>query len=402
MFKLGVLFIGLGISALLSMAVETRPVWTTEMTHQGENVVITVRVHQNGIWEKDLTIPFDKKLGGIRLITCIPEMEAVVTSDDATLPMAGKPHRVGDVILLRFGAHTIESEGREKNSIAAVRVNPLMTVALQAAGENRNELLAALAQSPEATRADMIFLILNMPLRDLSELKAAYLLENVEYARKAFDEAPWKVSVGEALYREAVLPYANLSESREKWRKLFYEKFSSTVKGIESPGEAAIHLNQTIFKELGVQYHATKRKRPDQGPLESIELGYASCSGLSILLVDACRAVGIPARVAGVAQWTNGPGNHTWVEVWDDGWHVVGAAESTALDDIWFGAGVAAADASNPMLRVYAARFQRDTLRFPMSWNPYADYVSAEDVTARYKKQFGSSVPELPLEKHEN
>ena len=38
------------------------------------------------------------------------------------------------------------------------------------------------------------------------------------------------------------------------------------------------------------------RKRNNQSPQESIEQGKATCTGLSIILVDACRAVGIPAR----------------------------------------------------------------------------------------------------------
>ena len=49
-------------------------------------------------------------------------------------------------------------------------------------------------------------------------------------------------------------------------------------------------------------------------------------------------AVGIPARVAGTPMWTNMRGNHTWVEVWDGGWHFVGAAEPDpkGLDHTWF------------------------------------------------------------------
>jgi transglutaminase-like putative cysteine protease len=46
--------------------------------------------------------------------------------------------------------------------------------------------------------------------------------------------------------------------------------------------------------------------------------------------VDACRSVGIPARVAGTPMWTNMRGNHTWVEVWDRDWHFIGAAEPDA------------------------------------------------------------------------
>ena len=32
----------------------------------------------------------------------------------------------------------------------------------------------------------------------------------------------------------------------------------------------------------------------------------------------------------------NHAGNHTWVEIWDGQWHVLGAIEVTKLDDTWF------------------------------------------------------------------
>jgi transglutaminase-like putative cysteine protease len=39
--------------------------------------------------------------------------------------------------------------------------------------------------------------------------------------------------------------------------------------------------------------------------MQVIAAGYASCTGLSIFLVDALRAVGIPARVTGDADFFN-------------------------------------------------------------------------------------------------
>ena len=44
---------------------------------------------------------------------------------------------------------------------------------------------------------------------------------------------------------------------------------------------------------INVRYHARKRPKPDQSPYESIDAGFASCTGLSVLLIDACRSVGV-------------------------------------------------------------------------------------------------------------
>ena len=45
------------------------------------------------------------------------------------------------------------------------------------------------------------------------------------------------------------------------------------------------------------------------------------------MVIDACRAVGVPARFVGTPLWADKSGNHSWVEVWDKGWHFTGAAE---------------------------------------------------------------------------
>ena len=76
----------------------------------------------------------------------------------------------------------------------------------------------------------------------------------------------------------------------------FFARFFALVKNCKTPTEAAQILNQKIFGILKVRY-STGRRRADQSPSESIETGMASCTGLSILLTDACRAVGVPARV---------------------------------------------------------------------------------------------------------
>ena len=78
-----------------------------------------------------------------------------------------------------------------------------------------------------------------------------------------------------------------LSERRDDWRADFLKRFLPLVKDCKSAGDAAQVLNRGVFKAVNVSYHATKRRKPDQSPYESMQIGYASCSGLSILLVDA-------------------------------------------------------------------------------------------------------------------
>lgn len=259
--------------------------------------------------------------------------------------------------------------------------------ALGRAGENKAELVAAIAEAGEDGIEDIAFLIANMPDRDLDALGKNFLLENIRFARRARQETSWGKALLPEIYLNYVLPYVNVNEQRDNWRGDFYSLFMPIAKEFDSASDAALKLNSAVFDTLNVHYHATKRQKPDQSPYESIEIGYASCTGLSILLADACRAVGIPARLVGVPRWTGKRGNHTWVEIWDGEWKFLGASENTPFNKTWFVANAAKADASKMMNRIYAASFKRTGKYFPMIWERSARYVHAIDVTKSYALQ---------------
>lgn len=268
---------------------------------------------------------------------------------------------------------------------AAVWIPEATAAALNSAGKNAAELIRALEEVPAAQREGMQFLIDNMPPVDLTTLKADFLLQHVAAAYEAMAAAPWAASVPKDIFLNDVLPYACLNEARDNGRPKLREIAAPLVKDCKTTGEAAQVLNQKLFGIVKVKY-STQRKKPDQSARESMESGLATCSGLSILLVDACRAVGVPARIAGTPMWTNMRGNHTWVEVWDGEWKFAGAAEPdpNGLNCGWFKGDASKADDSKPAHRIYASSFKKTGLAFPLVWNLGIDWVPAVNVTARY------------------
>ena len=266
--------------------------------------------------------------------------------------------------------------------------------ALARAGENQATLRESLERVPGEQRNSLEYLLVHMPDRDLRALSADFLLEEVRLAHAVRAEVRWGASIPEDVFREALLPYANVNERRDAWRGDFHDRFRPVVAECKTASEAAARLNQTIFGELNVRY-SRERPKADQSPYESIAATTASCTGLSILLVDACRAVGVPARFVGTPLWSDGSGNHSWVEVWDDGWHFTGAAEPTgdALDAGWFTNRAAQARTDDPAHAIYAVSFRRTPLRFPTVWDEAIDYVYAVDVTERYTSR-GAELPE--------
>ncbi len=261
------------------------------------------------------------------------------------------------------------------------------------AGTNQMELAKALARVPDSERDAIIFLIENMPDMDARTLTADYLVENVRLAAAAMAVAPWKDSVPRNIFLNDVLPYACLNEERDDWRAKLREISLPLIAGCKTPGEAAHRLNQKLFPLLKVKY-STGRRRPDQNPTETMASGVATCTGLSILLVDACRSVGIPARVVGTPMWSNMRGNHTWVEVWDEAWHFAGAAEpdGKGLDHGWFVHDASEARADVPQHAIYASSFRRTGTAFPLVWAPETQSVPAVNVTEHYlaKPQFSA------------
>ena len=256
---------------------------------------------------------------------------------------------------------------------------------LQLADKNQSQLLTALKGVQLAHRPGLAFLIQHMPVSDLQALSGEYLVRNVELAYEAIEKAAWGKQIPETVFFNDILPYANIDETREDWRAAMRERCLPIVKDCKTPGEAAQKLNRELFTLINVRY-STSRKKANQSPSESIEQSVASCTGLSILLSDACRSVGVPARLAGIPNWVNKPGNHTWVEVWDKQWQFTGAAEpaSEGLNHGWFSGDASLAKNDVPKHRVYATSFAETGMHFPMVWSPENRNVPGLNVTGRY------------------
>ncbi len=266
-----------------------------------------------------------------------------------------------------------------------------VTVRLDDSGDNANEILSALMDCPVEHREELAFLIQHMPGRDLKALSAEFLLENIRLADEARAAAKW--TVPDSIFLNDVLPYASVDETRETWRAEMRNRCLPIVSDCATSGEAALKLNRELFLLVNVKY-STSREKPNQSPSESIHQTVASCTGLSILLVDACRSVGVPARVAGTPSWTSKRGNHTWVEIWDSDWHFVGAAEpdDQGLDRGWFIGDAAMADDQQPMNRIYATSFAETGMYFPLVWSMRDTSVPGVNVTQRYAAR-GQTLP---------
>lgn len=292
-----------------------------------------------------------------------------------------------------------------------------------ALARDAREQLGAGAADGEGDEAAMCvdFLARRMPERDRG-LSPEFLARNCALAVGARRRHPWAASVPWPLFLEYVAPYASFDELRDEWRPLFAELLAPLVAGAPSAREAALRMNALLWAQWAPPIRfvpqQTRPGHPGQlSPLAVIRAGNASCTGLSVMLVDALRAVGVPARVVGTPVWNRAGcsheplsplacGNHNWCEVWlraedgapeEGGWHFFGAAEG-GIDEAWFfpqPARLQRPGGSN--VSIYAARFGPPggaalgaehpppaKHHFPMVWAWADTSVGADDVTLRY------------------
>ena len=243
----------------------------------------------------------------------------------------------------------------------------------------------SIANTPNDQREGAAFLYAYMPQHDLDTISVSMIEQTVEYAYKAREEFAWAKNVPEDIFLNDVLPYITMDETRENWRPKFYEMFAPIVANSKNMFQAVDTINKMIKDFVKVEYN-TKRNKANQSPSESMDINMASCSGLSILLTDALRSVGIPSRIAGTPLWITKEGNHNWNEVWiDNNWYFA-EYYPAKLNHSWFLARCAAFEGLEaPEHQVYATSFKPNTeLHFPMVWDIEDKTVPGINVTERY------------------
>lgn len=261
-----------------------------------------------------------------------------------------------------------------------------------------DSLRTLLKETPRDEQAAMTYLLAWMPQGDRDTMDLALLRENVTYACRTRAEFPWAKALPDSIFLNEVLPYASVDEVRDAWRKDFYERFAPRVKNCKTMREAIDTINSIIPKVVGVEYN-TLREKTNQSPAESMRQGMASCTGLSILLVDALRSVGIPARFAGTAAWHDNRGNHSWTEVWIDGtWYSTEYYIPPKLDGAWFMADAGQATPGDRIHAIYAVSFRPTGDWFPMVWNQESRDVHAVDVSQRYIDLYGQQTQTIARE----
>ncbi len=333
--------------------------------------------------EQGVYLPYGRVFASPEIVSKSFDGDVIAASAFACIKLKG-PFKKGDTLTLSIkdaaaGKAASGSVGAIRKSLSALPsgvtatdLSARLNRALSRIPQDKLDALASAAVANPAEGAYLAALLAEMPECDYAEADPARLLEDVRYAMKVRAEVPWKDQISEDLFLRYILPYWSVNEKRDPWRKFFYDKFMSGIRGMKTPSDAVKYLNDHVFKELNVTYDAVKRPKADQSAQESIAASYASCTGLSVILLNACRACGVPARFTGCPQWTDRSGNHSWIEFWDGQWIYEGASSSDPRNRSWVGDKVKEATEDSLVGGVWAVTTepQKDDAFFVLPWKP--------------------------------
>jgi len=194
----------------------------------------------------------------------------------------------------------------------------------------------------------------------------------------------WTDDLRQEIFNEYVLNYANVNEARSNWRPLLDKVVRPMLDddSVETIEDVVRVINTKLWKALARGHDECITFQSGQTPLifdpmSVIAFGYASCTGLAILFINALRAAGTPARLVGTPAWhgQRENGNHNWVEVMaEDGkWYFMEPSPAQETVDTldrdpcerWF-----CQPDRFPDSEVFAARLDRDKAgtHYPMAW----------------------------------
>lgn len=142
---------------------------------------------------------------------------------------------------------------------------------------------------------------------DLKNIKAELLIENIDYAFKAW-EFPWAQHLTFEQFCEYVLPYSFGNETRESWRPQYIEKYKWIADSLKDPTDP-IEVCKLINRDIGSWFMFDggfiKEYPMDISPNQLLDLKLGYCKMQASVASFAMRSMGLAVAHAQIFQWGN-------------------------------------------------------------------------------------------------
>lgn len=137
-----------------------------------------------------------------------------------------------------------------------------------------------------------------IPVSDL-HLSSDFLIDNIEWAFKVWEEQPWGKNVSFTDFCEYILPYRVGDEPLKPWREKLYRIYNPMLDDIRKMPEAADPLfaaralSDSIRRHSEFRFSASLGYGPHIGP-DLVDWQAGNCQEMTDILIYIFRAVGIP------------------------------------------------------------------------------------------------------------
>ncbi len=149
---------------------------------------------------------------------------------------------------------------------------------------------------------------------DRDTITADFLINQIDYAFRAWREKPWAKWLTFDQFQQYVLPYRGSNEPLEPWRETFWEKYqdiAAEMADSTDPIETAALINDDIKTwftfDPRYYYHPT-----DLGLAEMMAGGLGRCEDMTNVTIYAMRANGLAVTSDYTPYWANSGNNHAW------------------------------------------------------------------------------------------
>ncbi len=156
-------------------------------------------------------------------------------------------------------------------------------------------------------------------IADYENIKADYLIQNIDLAFEAWENYPWAKHLSFDQFCEYVLPYRSTNEPLEEWRSYFMKELfwvEDSVMDKSDPVEAACFVNDYI--KSWFRFDPRYYEHPtDQGLEELLQNKMGRCEDMTNLAIYAMRALSIPVMSDFTPYWAKTGNNHAWNAILD-------------------------------------------------------------------------------------
>ncbi len=148
------------------------------------------------------------------------------------------------------------------------------------------------------------------------ELPAGFLIDNIEWAFKVWNEQPWGKNVSFADFCEYILPYRIEDEPLKPWREKVYNAFNPILDSVRALPEVQdpLFVSRVLIDSISrIKFHFTGQfgEGPHIGP-DLVDWHSGNCRETADMLIYIFRALGIPCGCDYMPLRGDGNVAHFW------------------------------------------------------------------------------------------